>query len=377
LNLSHTARQWRVAFVDTRCRRVVDRGVQLGRVVDVDPLVGGEVRVDRQCLQAVLVVAVDGDRGDDRARAGRRIVDADLAAAGVVQHPAVRQDRQRHRLAGLVVERDLLVVAEHGRAAVALDHARGPLDAAEQMLAHVAIAVGLDGVAEPGVPAAAARLVLAPGDRVVEAHGSAGERTLVGGGQHVLLATHVGREVVPLLGQCERARHGLGRRVGAIRDRDVASADARDTGDLGADEFLVEGPVRLSLGSRVYADVAAARADVALESGLLGGVEHVTSGVEEHHGAELGQVRRRERGGVLGDGDPETVVLGQVPDGLHTVPDGRTAHTVGLGEHEHAVGLGCPDVRAQCGRAVFLNGEVAVVGGGGGGAGRCPGECER
>src|SRR5262249_42441013 len=50
-------------------------------VVDVDPVVGGEVRVDRAAVEAVLVVVVDRDAGQNGGYPGRRVVQEDLPGA--------------------------------------------------------------------------------------------------------------------------------------------------------------------------------------------------------------------------------------------------------------------------------------------------------
>ena len=100
----------RVTLVDARRRRVVGRGVQHRRVVDVDPLVGGEIGVDGDALHAFLVVLVDRDLGGQDVQAGLGVVDPDLTGTGGVQHPLVRQHGQGDRLAREVVEGDLLEV---------------------------------------------------------------------------------------------------------------------------------------------------------------------------------------------------------------------------------------------------------------------------
>ena len=60
-----------------------------------------------------------------------------------------------------------------------------PPDAAEQVLPEGGVGVRLLGVAAAGVEGAAALVLLAPGDRVVAAHGAAGVRDLVERGQDV------------------------------------------------------------------------------------------------------------------------------------------------------------------------------------------------
>ncbi len=60
-----------------------------------------------------------------------------------------------------------------------------------------------------------------------------------------------------------------------------------------AEDFAVEGPGVLGVGRGMHADVAAARAQVAFECGLLGRVQHVAGGVEENHRPVQRQARRR------------------------------------------------------------------------------------
>ena len=102
------ALEGRVALVDLGRGRVVDRRVQRRRVVQVDPVVAGEVGVDRDALQALLVVLVDGDLGGQGVQPRPGVVDPHLAGARGVQHAQVGQDGEAHRLAWAVVEGDLL-----------------------------------------------------------------------------------------------------------------------------------------------------------------------------------------------------------------------------------------------------------------------------
>ena len=63
----------------------------------------------------------------------------------------------------------------------------------------------------------------------------------------------------------------------------------RVVAEVRAHQLAVPGPRVLGVGRRVDAHVAAAAADVALERRLLGVVERVTRGREEHHGVVVGQ----------------------------------------------------------------------------------------
>jgi hypothetical protein len=102
------ALEGRVALVDLGRGRVVDRRVQRRRVVQVDPVVAGEVGVDRDALEALLVVLVDGDLRGQGIQAGPGVVDPHLTGARGVQHVQVGKNGEAHRLARAVVEGDLL-----------------------------------------------------------------------------------------------------------------------------------------------------------------------------------------------------------------------------------------------------------------------------
>ena len=125
-----------VALVGDRRGGIVLRRVAGGRVVEVDPVVALEVRVDRDALEALLVVRVDVDLRGERVDLRLRIEQPHLARARRVQHAPVGQHRQADRLARPVVERDLLELLRRRRAAALRtggggqraerhDHARG------------------------------------------------------------------------------------------------------------------------------------------------------------------------------------------------------------------------------------------------------------
>ena len=98
----------RVALVDVRGGRVVDRRVPAAASSRGRPSCCARSRVDRDALQALLVVLVDRDVGGEGVEPGARVVDPHLAGAGGVQHPQVGQHGEAHRLAGAVVEGHLL-----------------------------------------------------------------------------------------------------------------------------------------------------------------------------------------------------------------------------------------------------------------------------
>ena len=81
-------------------------------------------------------------------------------------------------------------------------------------------------------------------------------------------------------------------------------------GGTGADQVAVEGAARLALGGAADADEAAAVVDVALEGGLLRGVERVAGVAEEDDGAVLLEVGGGEVGRVSGSSSTLEVVGG-------------------------------------------------------------------
>ena len=289
-------------------RGVAARGVERRRVVDVDPVVGGEARVDRDRLQAVLVVAVDGQVGGDLGVAVRVRV-ADRAVARGVEDTAVGEHGEADRLAGLgggLGERDALEAAPDRAAALALDELGGPLDPAEQVLAELGLGVGLVGVAAARVPRAAAVVGVAPRGRVVGAVDAARVRRLVERRQHVDLPARVALERVPLVEPLPALRQVARRRVLAVGDLDRRVLVGRVALEVGADQPAVPLPAVLGVGRGVDAGVAAAGLDVLLERRLLGRVERVAGGGEEDHGVVLAERGGGEVGGVLRpvDGDP-------------------------------------------------------------------------
>src|SRR5918992_1331739 len=74
----------RIALVDGRRRRIVERGVERRRVVQVDPPVPLEVRVERDVLQTLLVVLVDVELRRERLETRVRVVQPHLALPGDV-----------------------------------------------------------------------------------------------------------------------------------------------------------------------------------------------------------------------------------------------------------------------------------------------------
>ena len=225
-------------------------GVRQLRVGQVDPVAGREVGRELEAEQAVLLALRHRDRARGHRLLGGRAPDLQAPVALDVEDAAVGRDVELHRVLRVVVERDLLEVAGDGRrlpvvvAAVGGLVARGGLQAAEDVLEEVRLAVGSLGVAHARVPDAAALVVRAPRDRVVVVGAVAvvlAVRGLVDGREHVDAAearAEVGDRrvavdrrgdralvVVPLV----RARHA-GRqavRGGLVRVHDVDGRGGR------------------------------------------------------------------------------------------------------------------------------------------------------
>ena len=258
-------------------RDAVDRLRAGRRVVEVDPVVRGEVGVQRDAEQAELLAGVDRDRARGQ-HAAVRLDDAHGAVAVDVEHPAVIGDGELHRVGGVLVEGHLLEAGRQGRLAVRVHDTGSGLDAAEDV-AQEPVGEGRLGVTHAGVPAAAAVVVLAPGDRVLGAHRAVarGVGGLVQRGQHVELVRGLAAGLVRKLYhssvRCQRRSDAGGGRVRRVLDLDGRGRGARRVVvEVGADEVAVPGPVVLGVGGRVDAGVAAAGLDVALERGLLGGL---------------------------------------------------------------------------------------------------------
>ena len=281
-------------------RHALDLG-RLRAVEQVQPPVGGEVRVERDPEQAVLVAAVDRDRADPADRAGGPVVVLDRAGQLDVVDVAVGGDGDLHRVLGVVVERDL-VERRVGRqalalgAAVALRLARRPLDGAADVVLVVLLLPVRAVVAERGVEVAPAVVVRAPRDRVVVVDAVAAVLLDVGALVELEQDVHVlrlGGEVVPLVLAHPVLRH--------VDRRGVRVVDAVDRGGLelevagrvveepgAAHHVALPGPVAVGVGVGVDAHDAAAALRPALEGVALGGAEDALAvGVEEDHDLEL------------------------------------------------------------------------------------------
>ena len=107
--------------------------------------------------------------------------------------------------------------------------------------------------------------------------------------------------------------------------------------EVGADQAAVERPVVLGIGGGVDSCESAAATDVALERGLLRGVEDVAGRAQEHHRRVVPEGGIGERRRVLRRIDPEPVPGAERADGLDSWRDRRVAEAGRLGEHEDAL----------------------------------------
>ncbi len=269
-------------------------------------------------------------------------------AARRLQHAAIGEDVEADRLADVVDIRravpDLVLcdqghpeVGEDGCAAVARLLARGPLDAAEQVVAERLGREAVRGCSSARVPDPAAAEVLAPGDRMVEAHRPAGVRAFVDRREHVLEPADVLVEVVPTVGARPVLGQVLRGRMHAVGDLDRCRLDVGEAAGARAQGVGQELPAGLGLDRGVNRDQAAAGVDVALERGLLGVVEHVAGRVEEHHSSVAREIVAREPCGIVGRGDPEVVAVTERPDRLNAGRCGRVLLARGLRKDQYAV----------------------------------------
>ena len=196
------------------------------------------------------------------------------------------------------------------------------------------------GVADGRVERAPALVVLAPGDRVVDAHRAAARSVgrLVDRGEHVREAPDVAGEVVVLVAELPVLGQRLAGVVDAVRDLDPGAVERGGrAGGAGAEQVGQELPVGLGDDRRVDAEEAAAVLVVVLERGLLGGVQHVTGGVEEHHGAVALEVALGEDAGrAAGLADAEVVLAAEVLERVDALAGRAVGLAARLGEGEHA-----------------------------------------
>ena len=109
--------------------------------------------------------------------------------------------------------------------------------------------------------------------------------------------------------------------------------------EVGADQPAVPRPVVLRVAGRVHADVPATAADVSLERRLLGIVQHIPCRVQEDDDAVPSQRRVRERIGVFGGIDLESVRRAELGDRLDAAGDRAVPEALRPREHQHSRAL--------------------------------------
>jgi hypothetical protein len=129
----------------------------------------------------------------------------------------------------------------------------------------------------------------------------------------------------------------------AVQELDVlrAGRHARGPAVAGeADERVEERLALLELGRLADADEAAAAIDVSLQRGLLAGVQDVTGGVHERHGAVPLQVGDADRGRLPRHVDGEVVRGAERLDGGGGGRSGGIGRAGGAGEDQHPARVG-------------------------------------
>ena len=264
------------------------------RVVEIDPLVGLEVRVERDRLEPVLLARVDLELGREADAAVGGVVEAQAATPVGGEHAPVGQDGEVHRLADLLGQEGLLIVAPDRRATLdvgapdrGLDRRRpgaaGPPPSHTAALAcpmpvyqdrplstslHQAI-----GWSRPIAPAPASYEVSSrPASTCTFPRGLDG-------------SVYQRVRDAPLAGQ------RLGRGVRGVVDLDGRRLLGGPGADAAADQRAVEAPERLGLGGGADRREASAAAHVGLQHALLEVREHVAGVVQEDDGVVCGQVR--------------------------------------------------------------------------------------
>ena len=98
LEIGGSAGERGIALVQVGRRRIVPGRVERRRIVDIEPVILLEARVDGHALQALFIVLVDGDVRDHAVLARGRVVPENAPAPRGVEHPPIRQDDETHRL---------------------------------------------------------------------------------------------------------------------------------------------------------------------------------------------------------------------------------------------------------------------------------------
>ena len=108
-------------------------------------------------------------------------------------------------------------------------------------------------------------------------------------------------------------------------------------GEVRAHQIAVPIPLVFGVGRGVDPHVAVAGGDVVLERVLLLGCQDIARGREEHDRVVLGEIRRRERGRILGGVDLEAVGRADLLNRRDAGRDRVVTERGRLGEHEHVL----------------------------------------
>jgi hypothetical protein len=183
------------------------------------------------------------------------------------------------------------------------------------------IGVALGGVAHAGVPGPAALEGMTPRDRMIRSHGPALIRLLRHRGHDVRRLPRIAVEFVPLVDPGPSGGEVPARRMTAVGDADHRRLRDGMRDERRPDEIAVPRPVVLGVRGRMHPDEPTTSSHEPLKGALLGAVEDVAGGQQEHHHVEPGQAGVGERGGVLGMGARDPSLGGNLQEGVHGLVD--------------------------------------------------------
>src|SRR5687768_17349376 len=116
---------------------------------------------------------------------------------------------------------------------------------------------------------------MAPGRRVVEAHGPSAVCFLGQCGKYMDLPTRIRLEVVPFVRADPVVGESTSRRVDSVRNRDRCGLDCRVVLKISPDELAVPGRRVFGVACRMHTDESSSRADVVLECCLLAVIQDI------------------------------------------------------------------------------------------------------
>src|ERR1700738_1816490 len=120
-----------------------------------------------------------------------------------------------------------------------------------------------------------------------------------------------------------------------VLDADSGGLDLWVTGEIGADEPPIPGPLVLGVACRVDADEPAAGPDIALEGGFLVCVEDVPGGAEEYDDLVSSELRIGKARGIFCAVHGEAVFGAEGLDGGDSVGDRVVTKSARLREDEN------------------------------------------